>query len=66
LPTAVAVSVVIADVPPMFSVPVAWLTNPPAPDSAATTVSIPSLVSVAPELTVIFLLSAVTPLPIIG
>ena len=48
MPPAVAVNVVIPDVPPMFSVPVAALVNPPVPDSAVPTVRVPLLVSVTP------------------
>ena len=44
MPAAVAVSVVITDVPPIFSVPVAPLINVPAPDSAVPTVRMPLLV----------------------
>ena len=46
LPTAVAVSVVMVDVPPIFSVPVAPLVSPPAPVSAVPTVKVPLFVYV--------------------
>ena len=44
LPTAVAVRVVIVEVPPIFNVPVALLTTPPVPDKAVVAVKIPSFV----------------------
>ena len=53
LPTAVAVSVVIREVPPMFKVPVAALANPPDPSRAVATVRVLLFVSVIP-VTVIF------------
>lgn len=54
LPEAVAVSVVIvgAEAKPMFKVPVALLTNDPAPDKAVLTVKVPLLVKAIAEETV--------------
>ena len=45
-PAAVAVRVVIPDVPPIFSVPVAPLVNVPVPDRAVLAVIVPLFVSV--------------------
>ena len=48
LPTAVAVRVVMEDVPPIFKIPVAALVKPPVPANAVATVSVPLFVKVIP------------------
>ena len=45
MPTAVAVSVVIPDVPPIFKTPVAPCVTPPVPDKAAVAVIVPLFVN---------------------
>lgn len=63
LPTAVAVSVVMPEVVPIFSVPVAPLVNPPVPDRAAFAVTVPLLVSVTPVTVKVLLKVATAPAP---
>ena len=61
LPTAVAVSVVIAKVPPRFRVPVAPFVNPPVPANAVPTVNVPLLVRVTPVTVTLGMERAVEP-----
>ena len=52
MPTVVAVRVVIPDVPPIFSVPVAPLVNVPVPDRAVVAVIVPLFVKIPGLVTV--------------